>query len=189
MTSVKNKQEQDKRDARVLQLYEKLLEVEQRLIPTGLHVFGQAPGSGGLQALLEVVVSFDRFDPDPHAASADSGPAVRALTGLIARGLGFQSYQSLVENSGVSESSATDRQRVESLLGRAIELFLSSPGDQGATAASAFLFEQAGVPLNESLSTFNLLDRIRGQLSENSELDALAAALRGEYIVPAVKKG
>src|SRR5262249_33870818 len=76
------------------------------------------------------------------------------------------------------------RERVESILGRSIELFLSAPEDHGATAASAFLFEQAGVPLNESLAAFNLLDRIRGQLSENSELDALAAALRGEYIIP-----
>ena len=30
------------RDARVRQLYEQLLEIEQRLIPTGLHVFGRA---------------------------------------------------------------------------------------------------------------------------------------------------
>jgi cobalamin biosynthesis Mg chelatase CobN len=29
------------RDARVLQLYEELLEIEQRLIPTGLHVLGR----------------------------------------------------------------------------------------------------------------------------------------------------
>jgi len=30
------------RDARVLRLYERLVEIEQRLIPTGLHVFGRA---------------------------------------------------------------------------------------------------------------------------------------------------
>ena len=29
------------RDRRVLALYEQVIEVEQRLIPTGLHVFGQ----------------------------------------------------------------------------------------------------------------------------------------------------
>jgi magnesium chelatase subunit H len=184
MTSLKNKARQDERDARVLKLYEQVLEIEQRLIPTGLHVFGQAPESGELQALLEVVASFDRFDPDPHAGAADSGPTVRALTGLIARGLGFESYQTLIERSGVSESGAVDRQHVESLLGRAIELFLSTPDNHGATAASEFLFAQAAVPLNESFAAFNLLNRIRAQLGKNSELDALAAALRGEYIVP-----
>src|SRR5262252_6859879 len=104
MTSLKNKGREDERDPRVLRLYEQVLEIEQRLIPTGLHVFGQAPESGELQALLEVVASFDRYNPDPHASAADSAPTVRALTGLIARGLGFESYQTLIERSGVSES-------------------------------------------------------------------------------------
>ena len=31
------------RDRRVLELYEQVLEIEQRLIPTGLHVFGRVP--------------------------------------------------------------------------------------------------------------------------------------------------
>jgi magnesium chelatase subunit H len=184
MSSSKTIVGQAERDARVLRLYEQVLEIEQRLIPTGLHVFGEPPASGQLQALLQVVASFDRFDPDPHAVAADSGPTVPALTDLIARGLGLESYQRLVEGSSVSESSAFDRQRVESLLGRAIELFLSTAGRQGETAGSEFLLEQAGVAINESLATFSLLNRIRCQLSENSELDALAAALRGEYIVP-----
>ena len=30
------------RDRRVLELWERLVEIEQRLIPTGLHVFGRA---------------------------------------------------------------------------------------------------------------------------------------------------
>jgi magnesium chelatase subunit H len=184
MSSLKDKTLQDERDARVLRLYEQLLEIEQRLIPTGLHVFGQPPASGQLQALLEVVASFDRFDRDPHAGAADANPTARALTGLIAQGLGFESYETLVENSGASESGAADRQRVELLLRRAIELLLSTGEEHGATTASEFLFEQAGVPLKESLATFNLLNRIRGQLGENSELDALAAALQGKYIVP-----
>src|SRR5438874_12559972 len=39
MTSNRNSIE---RDVRVMQLYEELLEIEQRLIPTGLHTFGRA---------------------------------------------------------------------------------------------------------------------------------------------------
>jgi cobalamin biosynthesis Mg chelatase CobN len=30
------------RDARVMQVYGQLVEIEQRLIPTGLHIFGRA---------------------------------------------------------------------------------------------------------------------------------------------------
>ena len=49
-----------KRDARVFALYEQLLEIEQRLIPTGLHVFGRASSAGEQIDLLKMIASFDR---------------------------------------------------------------------------------------------------------------------------------
>ena len=48
------------RDARVFALYEQLLEIEQRLIPTGLHVFGRASSSGERIDLFKMIASFDR---------------------------------------------------------------------------------------------------------------------------------
>jgi cobalamin biosynthesis Mg chelatase CobN len=36
----------EERDSRVLALYERVVEIEQRLIPTGLHVFGRASTEG-----------------------------------------------------------------------------------------------------------------------------------------------
>lgn len=47
-------------DARVFALYEQLLEMEQRLIPTGLHVFGRASSAGEQTDLFKMVASFDR---------------------------------------------------------------------------------------------------------------------------------
>ena len=48
------------RDRRVLELYDQLVEIEERLIPTGLHVFGQ-PGAAAERAdMLRMVASFDR---------------------------------------------------------------------------------------------------------------------------------
>jgi magnesium chelatase subunit H len=179
-----DKLRQQDKDARVLGLYEQILEIEQRLIPTGLHIFGVAPRAGQMRALLQIVASFDRFDPDPHAASIESAPTVRALTDLVARGLGLESYQALVEGSGASESNAGGRRRVESLLERAIEVFLSAAEGKRATAGAEFLLQQAGVAVEDSMPAFELLVRIREQLGQNSELDALAAALRGDYIVP-----
>ena len=55
------------RDARVMRLYEQLVEIDQRLIPTGLHVFGRASELQEKAALLRMVASFDRpgiFSPD-----------------------------------------------------------------------------------------------------------------------------
>ena len=48
------------RDARVFALYEQLLEIERRLIPTGLHVFGRASSAGEQVDLFKMIASFDR---------------------------------------------------------------------------------------------------------------------------------
>jgi magnesium chelatase subunit H len=50
----------DERDARVFALYEQLVEIEQRLIPTGLHVFGRPSSAGEKTDLLKMIASFDR---------------------------------------------------------------------------------------------------------------------------------
>ena len=50
----------NERDARVFALYEQLLEIEQRLIPTGLRVFGRPTSAGEKTDLLKMIASFDR---------------------------------------------------------------------------------------------------------------------------------
>lgn len=48
------------RDAKVFALHEQLLEIEQRLIPTGLHVFGRPSQPAEKADLLKMIASFDR---------------------------------------------------------------------------------------------------------------------------------
>ena len=80
------------RDRRVLEIHERLVEIEQRLIPTGLHVFGQ-PSEGKERAdLLRMIVSFDR--PEAHA---------RALPALVAEALGFDIPVASSINTEVTE--------------------------------------------------------------------------------------
>jgi magnesium chelatase subunit H len=50
----------DLRDRKVFELYEQLLEIEQRLIPTGLHVFGRPTAPAEKSDLLKMIASFDR---------------------------------------------------------------------------------------------------------------------------------
>src|SRR3954470_23565310 len=94
------KQTSDERDRRVLELWERLVEVEQRLIPTGLHVFGRAADTDECADLLRAVASFDR--PERGA---------RALTDLVSEGLGLGAYDSLLEDK--SEEGWRRRARVE----------------------------------------------------------------------------
>jgi magnesium chelatase subunit H len=58
--SHKKAQNAQERDARVFALYEQLLEIEERLIPTGLHVFGRASSAGEKTDLFKMLASFDR---------------------------------------------------------------------------------------------------------------------------------
>ena len=59
------------RDAKVFALYEQLLEIEQRLIPTGLHVFGRPSSFGEKTDLLKMLASFDRPELGVRALSED----------------------------------------------------------------------------------------------------------------------
>ena len=92
MKSVAKNTSRDERDAKVFALYEQLLEIEQRLIPTGLHVFGRASSAGEKIDLLKMIASFDRPEAGVRAlpenlvdeavrefVSAGTDAAVRSL--------------------------------------------------------------------------------------------------------------
>lgn len=160
------------RDRRVLEIYEQLLEIEQRLIPTGLHIFGQPDGGRDAADMLAMVASFDR---------PESG--VRSLPDLVAKGLGLPAYRTLIEESAASEERLRQREQVEATARRAVAIcFEARPAR--ASEAIAFLAEAARVPAHESEPLFALLARIRAQLEENHEIDTLVRGLRGEYIEP-----
>jgi magnesium chelatase subunit H len=59
------------RDAKVFALYEQLVEIEERLIPTGLHVFGRPTSAGEKIDLLKMVASFDRPEAGVRALPED----------------------------------------------------------------------------------------------------------------------
>jgi magnesium chelatase subunit H len=61
------KSSNDERDAKVFALYEQLVEIEQRLIPTGLHVFGRPSSAGEKTDLLKMIASFDRPEDGARA--------------------------------------------------------------------------------------------------------------------------
>ena len=161
------------RDQRVLELYEKVLEVEQRLIPTGLHVFGRASTHAEVADVLRMVVSFDR----PELG-------VRALTDLIAEGLGLPGYATLLNESGASNQRMLERERVETLLREAIARFLATPVETAAATAAELLSETASVPRAEAVKVFSVLAGIVNQLDTNHEIESLVSALEGNYVVP-----
>src|SRR5688572_18643796 len=142
------------RDARVMHLYEQLLEVEQRLIPTGLHTFGRAAELTEKADLLSMIASYDRPEHDVHA-----------LPKLVADALGIQNYDSLVQETTTSEI----KQRVDGLVREGVQQFL----EQGPEAAAGWLKTSVGVDTDKSLPTFSFLASINEQLDSNHEIESL----------------
>ena len=159
------KEQPIERDAHVLKLYEQLVEIEQRLIPTGLHVFGRASELKEKADLLRMVASFDRPE---HGAYA--------LPKLVAKALGIEGYDALVQETSASEA----RDLVDGIVSGAVVQFC----ERGADAAVGWLNSRAGVDPEQSLPTFLLLANIAEQLDSNHEMESLLRALRGEYIKP-----
>jgi magnesium chelatase subunit H len=159
------KETASERDAHVLRLYEQLVEIEQRLIPTGLHVFGRASELQEKADLLRMVASFDRPE---HG--------VRALPKLVAEAMGIDSYDELLKETAISET----KELIDGIVAEAVLRFCKD----GADAAADWLNSKAGVDSEESLPTFLLVAKIAEQLDSNHETDSLLRALRGEYISP-----
>src|SRR5436309_9591653 len=103
MSGAQKEKTGEERDRRVLELWERLVEVEQRLIPTGLHVFGRATGESECADLLRMVASFDR----PERST-------RALTDLVSEALGLGIYESLLCEK--TESGWQKREHVDGLV-------------------------------------------------------------------------
>src|SRR6185295_5772288 len=96
------------RDASVMRLFEELIEIEQRLIPTGLHVFGRAAELKEKADLLRMVAAFDRPE---HGT--------RALPGLVAEALGIDGYREVQQQRATSEA----RELVDGIVVEAVRVF------------------------------------------------------------------
>ena len=155
------------RDARVLDLYDQLMEIEQRLIPTGLHIFGCPSDTTKRADMLRMIASFDR--PEVGA---------RSLPNLVAEGLGISSYGERLTSKPETEEDLKERERVEGIVSRTIHLFLTD----GVNAAEQLLQKEAKVDMDQSRPMFMLLETIGKQLETNTEGESLLRALRGEYI-------
>jgi magnesium chelatase subunit H len=157
------------RDRRVLELYDQLIEVEQRLIPTGLHVFGRPSEVAERADMLRMVAAFDR----PEAG-------VRALPDLVCESLGLGSYDAVLKSASLDQVRLLDKERIDGLVAASISEFLK----HGAEAAVSLLEQTSNTDRQASLPVFGLLEEISKQLETNHEVDALLRALRGEFIEP-----
>ena len=86
------------RDAKVFALYEQLIEIEERLIPTGLHVFGRPTQPAEKTDLLKMIASFDR--PEVGVRALPEMVADEAVREYVANGA--DSAVRVLEQKGLS---------------------------------------------------------------------------------------
>ena len=153
-----NLKEAKERDERVLELYEQLMEIEQRLIPTGLHIFGRPSDTANQADMLRMIAAFDR--PEVGA---------RSLHDLTSEGLGIAGHETERLNA---------REQVDAIVSGAVNLFVTD----GLERATNFLKQKANVDPDQSSPMFQLLSTVSKQLETNSEGESLLRALRGEFI-------
>src|ERR1700716_3717969 len=126
------------RDAGVMRIYEQLVEIEQRLIPTGLHVFGRPAELKEKADLLRMVASFDR--PEFGA---------RSLPKLVAEALGINGYDALLQEASASDT----KDLIDSIVAESVREFCQG----GVDSAVRWLNTRANVEVEKSLPVFLLL--------------------------------
>src|SRR5437867_3219762 len=143
-------------DRAVAAITEQLIEIEERLIPTGLHVFGRGSELKEKADLLRMVASFDRPEHD-----------ARALAKLVANGLGLDSE--VLNELPTNET----RELIDQIVAESIVRFC----EKGADDAAAYLKNSANVRPQDSSQTFALIEKISKQLDSNHETESLMRAL------------
>jgi len=180
-------------DAFVARLHALLLEIELRLIPTGLHVVGAIPEREELADLLFAAGEYDR--PEHN---------VRALAGIIAEGFG-ERYEELYRRADAGDGAAIERySAIRRIAREGITALLAGFSRDGtprrtsdprhrapdsaetAIAAIGHAAPHLRLPHGELRATLTYLLGIAERACERHELDALSDALSGRYISPGV---
>ncbi|MBD2074665.1 magnesium chelatase subunit H [Phormidium sp. FACHB-592] len=183
--------EPEARDTVVGKVYIKLMEIESRLLPCGLHVIGKPPTAEEAIATLVNIASLDR--PEDNILS---------LPSIIANSLG-RTMEAIYQGSdrGVLEDvqllqdiTLATRSSVASLVqaqvdadGRVSRVSRLNFFNMGKKEPWVEALHQAGYPkvdVEQIKPLFNYLEFCLKQIVADNELGALLTALEGEYVIP-----
>ena len=184
------------RDAVVGKVYAKLMEIESRLLPCGLHVVGEPPSATEAIATLVNIAEIDRPDVEPAP--------VPGLPGILARSIG-QNIEAIYagNNRGDLEVVTLNEEIKEacrSMVRAFVEDRLDADGNVSADSFAGFArrlgFQKS--PWEQAISgtkfknankaqlqtAFSYLEGCLEQIVKDNELGALRQALAGGYVEP-----
>ncbi|NQU46957.1 MAG: magnesium chelatase subunit H, partial [Chlorobium sp.] len=174
----------------ITRLNAELYQIEERMIPLGLHVMGEAPPPDSLTDHLALIASHARPELDgkslPEAIAGHLNKNFRNLEQEMLHEREAQeawheiaaiSHEAIRRFTGrlqehSSSHSVTMKQRLEGSLPVRI------------SEADRYLQEKAGMKPQELQRFWNFLQRIMVNLADNPELQAVLNALDGRYTLP-----
>jgi magnesium chelatase subunit H len=181
----------DERDNIVGNVYRKLMEIESRLLPCGLHVVGKPPSAEEAIATLVNIASLDRQEE-----------GLQGLPGIIANSIG-RSIDDIYQNNdrGILEDvqllqdiTLATRAAVTALVqeqidaeGRVSLVSRLNFFNMGKKEPWVEALHKAGYPKVDGAALkplFEYLEFCLQQVCADNELGALLRALEGEYILP-----
>lgn len=179
------------RDAIVGQVYIKLMEIESRLLPCGLHVIGKPPSAAEAIATLVNIASLDREEE-----------GIKGLPRLLAESLG-RDLEEIYQNSDRGILADVERlQSINQATRAAVTALVETQADadgrisrvsklnffnMGRKEPWIEALQQAGYPKVDSEQLKPLIEYLEfclKQIVADNELGALLQALEGEYILP-----
>lgn len=181
----------DERDNIVGNVYRKLMEIESRLLPCGLHVIGKPPSAEEAIATLVNIASLDRQEE-----------GLQGLPGIIANSIGRNIddiYQSndrgiLEDVQLLQDITLATRAAVSALVqeqidaeGRVSLVSRLNFFNMGKKEPWVEALHKAGYPKVDSAALkplFEYLEFCLQQVCADNELGALLRGLEGEYILP-----
>ncbi|MCT7969783.1 magnesium chelatase subunit H [Laspinema sp. D1] len=181
----------EERDNVVGQVYRKLMEIESRLLPCGLHVIGKPPSAEEAIATLVNIASLDRDEE-----------GVKSLLRIIANSIGrdidelyanndkgiledVELLQAIIQATRAAVAALVQEQTdAEGRVARVSKLNFFNMGKKAPWVES---LHQSGYPnvSNDDLKPlFEYLEFCLQQICADNELGALLRALEGEYVLP-----
>ncbi|WP_121968135.1 magnesium chelatase subunit H [Leptolyngbya sp. BC1307] len=182
----------EERDTLIGKLYIKLMEIESRLLPCGLHVVGEPPTAEEAIATLVNIASLDRPEEEKKSLQrivAESiGRDIDQIYASSDRG-NLEDVQTLYDiNSAVRAAvAAMVREQINDDGRVSVKSVLSALNFGGTKAVWTKALHELGYKNieNDSLTTlFEYLQFCLKQVVADNELASLLRALDGEYVLP-----
>ena len=161
-------------DAYVAALGHELLQVEQRMIPVGLHVLGEPPQAAEQIDTLTLIAMFARVPRGPDQTPLDPLPVI------VGRALGVD-YAALTVRLRDDPTAQQHYRQIEEICRAAITALVEAGSGRAADQAL-----QRYVNIQPDLLTplWNYLLDIQRRMTTEREVSSLLRALNGGYVLP-----